>query len=212
MRIFACMASSLDGKIGPAGVDHFIAIGSRYDLENLISLRDEADGILFGASTFRAWPKIHRGNDPTKTAHHFIMSRSLNIDFNSELFLNDHVPVTLFSSSLQPFDSHLLPEHVQIVTTPNGPEQVDHILSYIEDCGIKSLMIEGGGQILHQFIDGKALQELFLTLVPAVIGDIDAPGLLGDLSLKKPPQVKVIKSKMVGDEIYLHLWLDYSTP
>jgi len=209
MRVFACMATSLDGKIGPAGMDHFVAIGSRYDMEHLISLRDDADGILFGASTFRTWPKVHRGNNPKQNAHHFIMSRRLDLDFDSELFQFPEVPITIFSGSDSQISGRALPDHVNIVSMPDKAGQINQILKHVAGCGVKSLLIEGGGHILHIFITAQILQELYLTLVPSVIGDEKAPALLGGQRLTKRPHIKILKSRQVEDEIFLHLKLEY---
>jgi len=209
MRIFACMATSLDGKIGPAGIDHFVAIGSRYDMENLITIRDEADGILVGASTFRTWPKVHRGNDPKRIAHHFIMSRSLDLDFEADLFQYPDIPVTIFSGSARTERPEATPDHVQIVAIPDQADQIQSILSYISGCGVTALLIEGGGHILNQFISTEALQELYLTLVPVVIGDDLAPALLGGQPLKSAPKLSVRNSRLVGNEVFLHLDLHY---
>jgi 5-amino-6-(5-phosphoribosylamino)uracil reductase len=204
------MATSLDGKIGPAGVDHFVPIGSRYDMKNLISLRDEADGILFGASTFRTWPKVHHGTDPNRSAHHFIMSRSLDLDFQADLFQHPEIPITIFSGSENTVPSQTIPEHVDIVSAPDHPSQIDFILRYVTKCGVKSLMVEGGGHIIHSFIAAQALDELYLTLVPVVIGDKRAPALLGGQSLAAPPHIKILESRQIGNETFLHLEFSYS--
>ena len=209
MRIFACMASSLDGKIGPADVDHFVALGSRYDMENLISLRDDADGILFGANTFRTWPKVHRGNDSTRNTHHFIMSRSLDLDFEAELFQYPDIPITIFSGSENTTAKQTLPEHVDIVFIPDQPGQIEFILRHVAKCGVTSLLVEGGGHILHKFITAQVLEELYLTLVPVVIGDMKAPDLLGGQNLPSPPQFKILNSRQVGNETFLHLGFRY---
>ncbi|MBC8191973.1 MAG: RibD family protein [Candidatus Marinimicrobia bacterium] len=210
MRVFACMATTSDGKIGPAGVDHFVAIGSRYDMENLISLRDEADGILFGASTFRTWPKVHRGNNPGKNAHHFIMSRSLDLDFEAELFQHPEIPVTIFSGSDNGKPRQPPPDHVNIVSIPDQSGQMDQILRHIATCDVNDLLVEGGGHILHKFITAQILDELYLTLVPSVIGDEKAPALLGGQRLIKPPRIKILSNKQIKNEVFLHLKLEYT--
>ncbi len=210
MRVFACMATSLDGKIGPAGVDQFVAIGSRYDMDNLMALRDEADGILFGASTFRTWPKVHYGNDPARNPHHFIMSRSLDLDLQAELFQHPEIPITIFSGTQKTKTNQHPPDHVEIVSIPEQPGQMDSILKHIQGCGIESLLIEGGGHILYRFMEASALEELYLTLVPKVIGDKRAPALLAGQSLSRPPQVSILGSKQVEDETFLHLEFKYT--
>lgn len=210
MRVFACMASSLDGKIGPAETGRFVAISSRYDMDHLKSLRDEADGILFGASTFRAWQKVHWGHHKNRRPHHFILSRSLKLDVNSPLFLASDIPLTIFSSSAEAINEADFPNHVNLVLLPEGAGQTPFILQYIKRCGLQSLLIEGGGQVLYQFIEAQVLQELFLTLSPVIIGQQQAPDLLGGKTLSKPPQLKILSNKQIGDETYLHLGLKYS--
>lgn len=203
------MASTIDGKIGPV-TDHFEAIGSRQDLQHLTKLRDEASGILFGASTFRAWPKEHTGTDAHRHIPHFIMSNHLRFNFQAEFFKQPGIPTTIISGS----DKNVLPQglsgHVRLVSIPRGPDQIKHMLEHITACGVDALLVEGGGQILHQFIEASVLDELYLTLVPSVIGDINAPALLGGSALSNPPQIEVLETHRVGDETYLHLGFNYS--
>jgi len=210
MRVFACMASTLDGKIGPAGVDHFVSISSPVDQQHLKAIRDQADGILFGASTYRAWPKAHTGLKGVKKAHHFIMSRRLDLDVNTPLFQSKDTPITVFKVS----GGHVRPEHfperVEIVGFPEDPGQIFSILNHIKESGVTSLLIEGGGRVLNQFIEAGVLQELYLTIVPAFMGNPDAPGLLGDLKLSNKPRLQLQSSKLVADETFQHFRLDYS--
>ncbi len=209
MRIFACMATSLDGKLGAANLDRFVPIGSRHDMEHLLLLRNEADGILFGAGTFRAWPKIHWGQDRSHIAHHFLMSNSLNLDFQADLFADPQVPVTIFSS-LHNSDPVKAPaNHVTIVSTPEGTDQLAFISDYIEACGVTALLIEGGGVILNHFTEARLLQELYLTLTPLIIGENEAPGLFGSKALSAPPRIQIVDSRQVADEIFLQLELKY---
>ena len=208
MKVFACMASTLDGKIGPADVDQFVAIGSQHDLQHLTKLRNEADGVLFGASTFRSWPKAHRGSDPTRHLHHFIMSNSMNLDFDADLFQHPDIPVTVFSGS-RDIEQLRLPPRVEMVHIPHGPDQLKLVLDHVVGHGINALLVEGGGHILHQFIESELLDELYLTLVPSIMGDINAPALLGGNVLSDPPRIEVLETHQVADETYLHLGFNY---
>ena len=62
-RCLACFASSVDGKITANSNDPnaWVKLGTSADLERLFRLRDTADVLCFGASTFRAWPSVRRG-------------------------------------------------------------------------------------------------------------------------------------------------------
>ena len=200
------MASSLDGKIGPANVDQFVAIGSKHDLQHLITLRDGADAVFFGANTFRTWPKPHRGNSPNHHPHHFILSRSLDLDPTSELFQHPEYPLTIFtpSSIVKPF-----PDHVRLVEVPASAETIPFILEKIQSAGVESLLVEGGGLTLSQMIEAKALQELYLTVVPKIIGQADAPELLGGETFTSKFDLEVLDTQLVGSETYFHLKFNY---
>ena len=209
MRIFACMASSLDGRIGPANVDQFVAITSRNDMQHLMRLRDEADGVLFGAGTFRTWPKAHKGLDGSRILKHFILSNSLDLDINTPLFQNPEIPIYIFSSSPEAVSEKRFPANVELVITPTGTDQLPFILKHAKKNGVQSLLVEGGGRVLQQLIESQLLQELYLTLAPKLFGQVDAPGLLGDVSLSNSPQIKLLSSHQLEGETYLHLEFKY---
>ena len=202
------MASSLDGKIGPANTDTFVSITSHYDMEHLKSLRDEADGILFGAGTFRTWPKVHQGHDISRKPHHFIMSNGLDLDIDSPLFQASDIPLTIFTNSNSV--AHQFPVHVTVVPMPSEGDQIRFISNHIKALGIKALLVEGGGHVLYQFIEAGILQELYLTLAPELVGQLNAPGLLGDQTLTHPPKLNLLSSRQIESELYLHFKLNYS--
>lgn len=206
MRVFACMASTLDGKIGPANTEQFVALGSKHDLEHLIALRDQADAVLFGAETFRAWPKVHRGTIKNRALHHFIMSRSLELDINSELFQDSSIPVTIFTN--RGAENNKFPLHVELVRVPEDIP-MPFIMNYVHSAGVESLLVEGGGQVIGQMVESKALQELYLTLVPKIMGQASAPGLLGGQDLTTQYRLEIIDSTQVGEETYLHVRFNY---
>lgn len=206
MRVFACMASTLDGKIGPANTEQFVALGSKHDLDHLIALRDQADAVLFGAETFRTWPKVHRGAVKNQVLHHFILSRSLELDINSELFQDTSIPVTIFTT--RGTENHKFPPHVELVRVPEDIP-MPFILNYVHSAEVESLLVEGGGQVIGQMIESKALQELYLTVVPKIMGQTNAPDLLGGQNLSTQYRLEVVDSRQVGVETYLHVRFNY---
>ena len=207
MRIFACMASTLDGKIGPAGAQHFISISSKNDQDHLKALRDEADGVLMGANTFRTWPKPHVGHVLDRRLHHFLLSHSLDLDIHTTLFQDPSFPLTIFTDKKPVAQNLLLPGHVEVLFYPEGISPVRFLLEQVEQRGVQSLLVEGGGQILHQFIENRVLQELYLTIVPKLMGQPEAPDLLGGQSLPDIQNMQLVEQKELDGELYLHFKL-----
>lgn len=203
------MASSVDGKIGPAGVDRFVSITSERDLLHLQEIRDQADGILFGAETFRTWPKVHVAMNRRQPAHHFILSRSLQLDFSAPLFQEKHVLVTVFSPhSLA--EGIELPENTSLIQVDQSASMIHDIVEQVKRLGVKNLLVEGGGRILNLFISAGLLEDIYLTLSPQIIGDVNAPGLTGNTRLEHLPRLQMLSGEQTNDEIFLHLALKHT--
>lgn len=208
MRIFACMASTLDGKIGPAGASSFVSITSPADLEHLKKVRDQADGILFGAETYRTWPKVHRGTSLDHRPHHFILSRTMDLAMGTPLMDAVDIPVTVIGAGpSRPGEE--LGERVDFISVSEGPKGMGEIIKEISKLGIDQLLIEGGGRILQQFIGAGLVDDLYLTLSPRIMGDPAAPALLGDAQLDQQVTTEILSCTQKDQEIYLHLKLKY---
>jgi 5-amino-6-(5-phosphoribosylamino)uracil reductase len=71
--------------------------------------------------------------------------------------------------------------------------------------GVQTLLVEAGGELLSQFLAADALDELYVTLCPVLIGG-KTPGLVGGtgFSLHALPHLTLMSSEVVGDEIFLH--------
>jgi len=208
MRIFACMASTVDGKIGPAGVERFISISSKRDLIHLQEIRDQADGILFGAETFRTFPRVHVARAKKEPAHHFILSRSLDLDLEAPLFQDRSVPVTIFTPDPQKKELQL-PEQARLIAVGASRNMMHEIAGHIQNMGIRNLLVEGGGHVLNQFISAGLLEELYLTLSFRIIGSSTAPGLTGNARFNNTPRLQVLSKEQHDNEVFLHLGLNY---
>jgi len=202
------MASSVDGKIGPAGVDRFVSITSQRDLLHLQEIRDQADGILFGAETFRTWPKVHAARNKHQHAQHFILSRSLRLDLSAPLFQEKSVLVTLFSPNSLP-EGLVLPGNTSLIQVNESPGMILTIVNHIKQVGMKNLLVEGGGRVLNQFLSAGVLDELYLTLSPQIIADANAPGLTGNTPLDHLPTLQMLSKEQHKDEVFLHVALKH---
>jgi riboflavin biosynthesis pyrimidine reductase len=197
----ACFASSVDGKLSapPHLVDEnaWVKLGTPKDLERLFRLRDEADVLCFGASTFRAWRTIRRGlthqadltNEPPA---HVLFTVSWEWDWDSPLFqewkAHQHDWKPIFIASPEVKDT-CIPEayrsfiHV-ISLNPKDSEQeqlthVKHVVeSYFANNTAPRWMLEGGGQLFDFFLRANAVDTLYLTMTPQLIGG-NAPSLVG---------------------------------
>jgi 5-amino-6-(5-phosphoribosylamino)uracil reductase len=80
------------------------------------------------------------------------------------------------------------------------------VLENLRQRGIKTLLIEAGGDLLFQFVKAGLIDEMYITLCPKLIGERGAPTLLDGEGFKpeRAKNAKLEGAKIVDNEIYLH--------
>lgn len=215
MKVIACLAASLDGKISTRDTldnpNSHIRIGSDADLQHLLAVRDQCDAVLMGAGTFRAYARPRRDSQNNAPLH-AIVTHSGNLRPGSTYFKNQPAISTVVYSpqSIKQETQCQYPETIHWVTT-GSDNPVAIILEDLSRRGVNTLLVEGGGEIVDLFLRARALDELILTICPLLLGGRDVPGLLtGEgFYLKEAPRSKILSMKRVEDELYLHLALQY---
>jgi 5-amino-6-(5-phosphoribosylamino)uracil reductase len=86
-----------------------------------------------------------------------------------------------------------------------GDLPVAWMLEQIARRGVERLLVEAGGDLLFQFLAADAIDEMYLTLCPLVVGGpapslADGPGFdLVDLR-----RMRLVSAEPEGDEVFLH--------
>lgn len=214
MRIFSSLSCSLDGRITPPDVFDHIEISSPEDIARLKSLRDQADIILYGGGSLRAFSGVRRGHSNDKTPYQFIITRK-PVNVKSKLFLSKCVT---YIFSKEPINRCLSTEfdNVFIIDTfrNDSANVVSSVLQQAVDLGCKSILVEGGGQILGLFLKEQKLNELYLTICPYIFGDDRTPPLVGGVgfSLAHAPRLHLQKLETNGSELFLDYDVIYERP
>jgi 5-amino-6-(5-phosphoribosylamino)uracil reductase len=100
-----------------------------------------------------------------------------------------------------------LPKEVE-VEVHEGPDRsvpVPWILEVLARRGIETLLVEAGGDMLFQFVAASALDELYVTLCPLLIGG-EAPSLADGegFLFSQMPRLTLLSTEVEGDELFLH--------
>lgn len=216
MRIIACLATTLDGKI--ASTHNLRArFGSTADLTHLLTVRNQADAILCGGETFRQHMGIRKGNQQDRPPMQVILTRTFNLPPDAGLFTkstqyNPAIPILIVSPQSPPPEiKALYPAHVEWLTT--GDENpAPLVLKALAQKGIATVSVEGGGYIVNLFLQVQALDEFYLTLCPVLLGGKDDPSLVtgSGFSIAEAPRTEVLSSEWKGQELYMHLKLHYA--
>ena len=196
----ATMVNAVDGRTqGPDGLSKSLATAADSRVFGL--LRSRADAILVGAATIRAeryQPSRERAEvAPIRAAAGqlpapvvAIVTRSLDLDFALPLFHESAVTPIIITCSTAPAAALARArEVVEVVMC--GTESVDLVAArdLLAQRGLTRILSEGGADLLGGLISVGLLDELDLTISPALAGGAGpgivtglAPGLL-DLDL-----------------------------
>ncbi len=216
MKIIACLATSLDGKIAPDHTEgQLTPIGSRTDIDHLKSIRNQADAILIGGATFRVFPNRLPAADFAHSPVHCILTKGqhwpTDLPPESPIF-KTNVAVRVYCQTLpDASEKAQYPDSVSWIPLP-ASDVAGFIAGDLEKIGIKTLSVEGGGHVVGLFLKAQLIEEFYLTLCPLFLAGGQANRLVSTdyFSLDNAPRTNIINQKTVGDEIFLHLKLLYS--
>lgn len=208
------LAMSLDGKIAdktrsPA------RFGSKRDRDRLEAQIAQADAVIFGAGTLRAYhttlpitnpqllaQRTQQGKPPQPPQIVVSASGQLNRDWR---FFSQPVPRWLLTTP-ENASRWQRNDCFDAIATAKLPFDWQAILEQLATSGIQRLVILGGGQLISALLAQNLIDEWCLTLCPLVLGGEKAPTpVAGDGFLAENAQtLQLISTETVGDEIFLH--------
>lgn len=213
MFVFSNLATSLDGKIATSSREPFY-LGTPADRRQMQVLRKKCDVLFMGAGTLRAYQKFCgvRGASIAKQPANAIVSGSLEgVSPEWEFFKNPELKRLLFVTSpkgLSASRRRMFEKTSEIIelqpATPRQPTAVQ-IVKALKAREFKSLLVEGGGEMMWHFASQNLIDEYNVTLTPKIVGGADSPtlvegkGFLPDEIL----QLKLHRCRRLGDELYL---------
>lgn len=173
--------ATIDGRSGP--------IGSDTDTAVLVALRTRVDAVMIGAGTMRAERYGRVVGDPNKRARRereglphdplmVLVSDSLELPWDAELFTNGQGRVLIFTSS---------DEEPPETATPVRVERHEHRVDLVaavqhlrRERGVRALLSEGGPHLHAELVAAGLVDELFITIAPKLEGGA-GPGLVEGL-------------------------------
>jgi 5-amino-6-(5-phosphoribosylamino)uracil reductase len=216
-QVTAVMAMSVDGKLA----DHTRSagrFGSKSDQDHLELRVAEADAVIFGAGTLRAYGTTMPVQRPDLIADRVTRGQAAQ-------------PIQIVcsgSGDLDP-DCHFFTQAIPrwLLTTTAGAKdwaapQFDRVwavgetinwsivLAELGRSGITKLALLGGGQLVGNFFIAGLVDELWLTVCPLVLGGATAPTPV-QVPVQVPgwreanaPRLTLIELTAVADEVFLH--------
>ena len=220
-RILLNFAISLDGKINPApGHRHgaFAMSRGKEDFRRMRVLRTEADAILIGASNLRADdPGLTLDPDERERrraagrplpARVVVTTRGQGIRADAKIFDRSiGGPAYVVHGAIMPPETRAaLARVATLVELGRDAVPIVALLAWMRDSlGATTVLCEGGGILVADLFAAHAVDELYLTVVPRILGGAAAPTLAGGAGFEPDqiPDAKLVSLERVGDELYL---------
>jgi 2,5-diamino-6-(ribosylamino)-4(3H)-pyrimidinone 5'-phosphate reductase len=220
-RVLMNFATSIDGKIALA--PHlrkrpFTMSRGKTDHERMRELRSVADAILIGAGNLRiddpdlalssAEREARRARGERQPYRAVVTRRGDGVTPDRRMFdASLGGPSVVLHSEQMP---GALRERLAAVATlvelgENGVD-VRRMLAWMtRELGVRTLLCEGGGILASELFRARAVDELYVTLVPRVLGGADAPTLVEGSGFlpDELPDASLGAVDRVGDELYL---------
>jgi riboflavin-specific deaminase-like protein len=181
-------------------------------------IRAEADAILIGASNLRLDdPGLTLAPDERERrraagrpdpARIVVTKRGEGIRADAKIFDRSiGGPAYVVHPSILPADARArLSGVATLVEMGASAVPIDALLGWMRDgLGATTVVCEGGGVLVAELFAARAIDELYLTVVPRILGGADAPTLVAGAGFDPDqiPDAKLVSLDRVGDEIYL---------
>lgn len=213
------MVASVDGKVVVDGTEQ--GIGSKVDQLLMRELRVNADVLLNGAGTLRKSGASPRLGGPTLEAVRAqrgkprfplaaIVSRSGNLPLDATFFTADDFDAVVFLSDTAADERRaaIAGTGRLVIPVPAGGE-VPALLRYLRvERDARVLLCEGGPDINAELFAIDAVDELFLTIGPVIVGGRDVlTAVTGErpYSRRELPRLQLVSAvaNEETDEVYL---------
>jgi len=207
MKVVSNTAISLDGRINTRE-RRFAFFGSERDHARMSRLRAEADAVLVGGATFRNWPHAALPDEGDRgrlcgRPWNVVVSRSLDLPPAADFFAEPAIRPLLLTRAAA-LGARSAPAEIE-AWDGEGDLPVAWILGQLARRGVERLLVEAGGDLLFQFLAAGAIDEMYLTLCPLVVGG-EAPSLADGpgFDLAGAPRMRLVSAAPEGDEVFLH--------
>ncbi len=209
-------AQSLDGSITLQAGEQF-HISGRQSLQVTHGLRAMHDAILIGVGTVLAddpllTTRLTNGQDPKPV----IVDSRLRTPFQCRLLQNNQVkPIiatTTFAGKQALNDLESLGAEILLLdATPDKKVDLGVLLRKLYERNIKTVMVEGGSQILTSFFNQQLVDIIVLTIAPQILGGM--PGIK-DLAFdlqRARPFVRNLRHVPIGKDLVVWGAMDWTS-
>jgi len=217
-------AMSIDGYLDTASPPR-LALSNAADLDRVDEVRAHSDAILVGARTVRLDnPRLLVRSEERRSRREaeglppspwkVTVTATGDLDPHSKFFTSGHTKKLVYCprSAFRGIRDRL--DDLATVVELGEEVTVADLVGDLNDRGVGTLLVEGGGTMLTQFLASDLVDELQLAIAPFFVGDRRAPRLVGDGTFPWNPDrhAPLAESRQVGDMVLLRYALSDRCP
>ncbi|MGE9810596.1 RibD family protein [Ferroplasma acidiphilum] len=175
------VAMSINGKI--SAINGRYRISNDIDINRVMEIRKNVDGVLLGANSVKV-------DNPVLNyaKNRIILDEKLRLNDNYNVF-DGKIKSYIFSRNNKKI------KNAEMIILDDL--SIPSILKKLYDMGIKSILVEGGSNVINQFIDKKIFDEFYIFINPGLI--------LDGIPLFKEEMKLNYKISMEGDGLLLNI-------
>lgn len=211
-RVVAAMIASADGRAAVAG--RSVALGHPADRALLRELRTAVDAILVGTATLAAERYANLLDADQRAAraaagrpeHPLVatISRRLTLPVDTvPLFDEPGVELVAFTSAGEEVAAPEVGARLEIERLGPDGLTLPAVLDRLGARGVRSVLCEGGPNLLRRLVADGLLDDLMLTVSPLLVAG-PAPSILEGDELDGPPRLALREVHRSGDHVFLH--------
>lgn len=212
-HILLSAAVSLDGFLDTRPGEGRLLLSSEEDFHRVDSERASSDAVLVGAGTLRADnPRLRvRSSAPEEYPLKVTVTRSGDLDPAWRFWHHGgRKAVYAVGARAQARASTALGDLAEVYGVAEDDRTWEAVFSHLHALGVRRLMVEGGGQIHTQLLRQGLADELQLVVAPLLVGQTDAPRMLGPGPYPGGPlhRLALVDNRRIGDVVLLRYALN----
>jgi len=207
-------AMSIDGYLDTAAPPR-LALSNAEDFDRVDDVRANSDAILVGARTVRRDnPRLLVRSELRRERRNALglppprkvtVTSTGDLDPTSRFFtVGQNEKLVYCPRSVVSGIRDRLGELATVVGLGDEVTVAD-LLGDLHDRGVRTLLVEGGGTMITQFLASDLVDELELAIAPFFVGDAQAPRLIGEGPFPWTPDHHAVlaETRQIGDMVLL---------